>query len=198
MLSGFCIFAQNKVTMYAALEIAKYVLPSLVVFLTAWLIIKSFVLTQDKRYTAQLEHEQKQRLLEIKMSNQKSLLPVRLQAYERMALFLERISPGSLVLRLNQSGASILMLQSLLVQTIREEFDHNVAQQIYISAQTWELIKSSRDEMIKLVNSAAMTLPPDAKAIELSKKIIELSVELTPLPSDIALNALKKEVKELW
>lgn len=184
--------------MYATLEIAKYVLPSLVVFLTAWLIIKSFVHTQDKRYVAQLEHEQKQRLLEIKMGNQKSLLPVRLQAYERMALFLERISPGSLVLRLNQPGASILMLQSILVQTIREEFDHNVAQQIYISAKTWDLVKSSRDEMIKLVNSAAMILPPDAKSIELSKKIIELSVELSPLPSEIALSALKTEVKELW
>lgn len=184
--------------MYSILEILKYVLPSLVVFLTAWLIIKSFIKMQNTRQQAQLEHEQKQKLLEIKMSNQKSLLPIRLQAYERMALFLERISPGNLVLRLNQPGASIYSLQSILVQSIREEFDHNVAQQIYISAETWELVKTSRDEMIKLVNSAAMILPPESKAIELSKKIIELSVELMPLPTELAINALKKEVKELW
>lgn len=193
----FVSLPQNN-NMYSALEIAKYVLPSVVVFLTAWLIIKAFVKSMETRQQARIEHEQKQRLLEMRMSNQKSLLPVRLQAYERMALFLERIAPGNLVLRLNQPGLPVPVMQSILVQTIREEFDHNVAQQIYISANTWELIKSSRDEMIKLVNTAAMGMPHDAKAIELSKRIIEFSVEITPLPSDIALAALKKEVKELW
>jgi hypothetical protein len=184
--------------MYNVLEILKYVLPALVVFFTSWLIIKSFIYSQNERQKAHIEHEQRQKLLEIKMNNQKSLLPVRMQAYERMALFLERISPGSLVLRLNQAGASNISLQSILLQSIRDEFDHNVAQQIYISASTWESVKAARDEMIKLVNSAAMSLPPNAKAIELSKKIIEMSVEFSPLPTDIALNALKKEVKELW
>ncbi len=184
--------------MYSALETLKYILPSLIVFLTAWLIIRSFVQSQTDRQKAHLDHEQKQKLLEIKLNNKKNTLPVRLQAYERMALFLERISPGSLVLRLNKPNANIFTLQSLLIQSIREEFDHNVAQQIYISENSWELVKRSRDETIKLVNSAAMSLEPDAKAIELSKKIIEMAVELEPLPTDLALNALKKEIQELW
>jgi hypothetical protein len=179
-------------------EILKYTLPAVIVFITSWFIIRAFIASQNEKIRADIEHEQKTRLLEIKTNNQKSLLPVRLQAYERMALFLERISPGSIVLRLNTPGASILSLQTTLIHNIREEFDHNVAQQIYISADTWELIKASRDEMIKLVNSAAMSLPVDAKAIELSKKIIEMSVDLSPIPTELATQALKKEVKELW
>ncbi len=99
------------------------------------------------------------------------ITPLRLQAYERAILFLERISPENLIMRVNKSGFTCQQLQSELMQTIRSEFEHNLSQQIYISHGAWEMLKIARGRTIQLINSLAEKIPKDSPSINLSKAI---------------------------
>ena len=169
------------------LEILKYTLPSLIVFLTALLILKLF-----------LKNEERRRKFELSMSNKDNVLPLRLQAYERLILFLERISPDSMVMRLKNTRSNVAQMQNELINTVRTEYEHNLSQQTYVSAQAWELIKAVRAETIKLINTSAAELKPDEPGINLSKRILEKAMEMTNAPSFAALQFLKNEVKEFF
>lgn len=127
----------------------------------------------------------------------RAIMPLRLQALERFVLFLERIHPSNLVMRLNNPDLSSVQLQSLLVRTIREEFEYNLSQQLYISTQTWELIRNSKEEMISLVNQASARAGEQAMASDLVKIIFDLTMEKGRLPSETALEEVKQELKKL-
>ena len=151
--------------MELALDLAKIVLPALMVFLTAFFVLKSY-----------LENEQKKKELDSRFEQKRFSLPIRLQAYERLALFLERINPESIVLRMNQVGMSSKELQALLLQTIRMEFEHNLSQQVYISNQAWDMVKNAKEDVIRLINTAGVSMQPNATAIDLSTAIFEESL----------------------
>ena len=125
---------------------------------------------------------------------QKILLPLRLQACERFVLYLERIHPNNLLLRVSQPGQGIQELQSLLIRTIREEFEYNLSQQLYISQGTWELIRNAKEEAISLVNRAAAGLPDGSTSSDLSRAILDLAMERGKLPSALAIDAVKREL----
>lgn len=169
------------------LEILKYVLPSLVVLAASYYLLKLF-----------LENEQKKRITDIKMAGYKIITPIRLQAYERLVLFLERISPESLVMRVHKTDMTAAQMQSLLLQNIREEFEHNLSQQVYVSSQAWELIRTARENIIKLVNTAATKLNDNATATDLSQKIFELSLSENKLVTKTALEFLKNEIRQVF
>jgi hypothetical protein len=169
------------------LEILKYVLPSGVVFATAYFLLKAF-----------LDNGNQKKMIEMKMSNQTATMPVRLQAYERVILLLERISPGSLVMRVTQPGMTAFQLQTALIQNIRDEFEHNLAQQIYFSSTAWELAKNAKEETIKLVNIAASKLNESATALDLGSVIFEMSAKTDKLPVTSAIEYIKKEVRQLF
>jgi hypothetical protein len=169
------------------LEILKYTIPALIVFLSSWLILKQLI-----------KNDQHKRNYEMVIKNQQITTPIRLQAYERFALLLERISPESLIMRLNKPKMTTQQLQTELLNNIRSEFDHNVSQQIYITPQTWEIIKSTRTNIIKLINTATKRIKPNAPAYELGKAILEDLMLLEKSPINIALEVLKKEVKQLY
>lgn len=168
------------------LEILKFTLPALIVFFTAWLIIRSFVLK-----------EQKLRQIDFKLSNQKQITPVRLVAYERVALFLERVSPEQLLLRVHSPSMDVETFREALIMTIRAEYEHNISQQIYVSAQLWHLTKLAKENMIRMVNISANTLSPRDSAFELSKRIMESIMASENSPVEMALIYLKKEVAEM-
>lgn len=126
------------------------------------------------------------------------ILPLRLQAYERMSLFLERISPTSLLLRLVPSAGSALELQQLLLNEIREEYNHNVAQQIYISNNTWEQIGYAMNELVADINKAASEVAPEAPAADLGKKIFATVIGREEQPTTQALRILKEEIREIF
>jgi hypothetical protein len=168
-------------------EILKYTIPALIVFLTAYLII----LNQSK-------NDEKRRRSEVTQTSRKTILPVRLQAYERLALLLERISPESIIMRQNLSNLTAKQLQTELLAAIRAEFDHNLSQQIYISTEAWERIKNARSNIISLINTAAQQIQPNASAYTLSQKILDSVMEHKSSLTAPALEMLKKEVKELY
>jgi hypothetical protein len=165
------------------LEILKYILPSLVVLAAAYYLIKLF-----------LDNEQKKRASDIKMTGYKIITPIRLQAYERLVLFLERISPESLVMRIHKPELTGLQLQTMLILAIREEFEHNLSQQVYISSQAWDTIKNAKEDMVKLINTAAAKLNANASATDLSQKIFELSLS-EKLVTRSALEFIKNEIR---
>ncbi|MBN2519659.1 MAG: hypothetical protein JXB17_04075 [Bacteroidales bacterium] len=167
------------------LEVLKYTLPALIVFLTAYFIIHSFV-----------KNDQERRRNEIRMLNQKTITPIRLQAYERIVLFLERISPESLIMRLNDPKIPSGQLQSDLLSAIRAEFEHNLSQQIYISNHAWEVVKSAKSNVIKIINSAADKIKPDSPSFELSKAILESMMEVNKSPNMVAIEFLKREMEQ--
>jgi hypothetical protein len=169
--------------MEALLEVLKYVLPSLVVFATAFLLIKSF-----------FEDNIRQKEMEIKMIQKKDLTPLRLQAYERIVLFLERISPHSLLPRTNQYELTAGNFQSILLSQIRSEFEHNLSQQIYISKEAWMVTKSAKESVVKIINQASEYVAPDAPAFELSRTILEHMIKHAASPTETAIDFLKKEV----
>lgn len=143
-------------------------------------------------------NEQKVRLLDMKIEEHKESLrvvsPIRLQAYERMALFLERISPDSLVLRCYIPGMDMKSLQSAMTKSIRDEWEHNLSQQVYISSDVWRSIRNAKDEMINIVNSSAASLNESASPTDLAGQVFA-TVTKNDLPTEAALEALKSEIK---
>ena len=150
-----------------------------------------------KRY---FDNQQKQQLLQMKVDEraamQKTVAPIRLQAYERMALFLERIGPESLVLRCYQPGMDLKLLQGVMTKNIRDEWEHNLSQQVYISSQLWTRIREAKNEMINLVNSAAVSLPDTTDPTRLAAAIFASAAEHSPVES--ALAAMHDELNELY
>ncbi len=135
---------------------------------------------------------------DIKSKNTEITLPLRLQAYERMCLFLERITPGHLLLRLVASAENAQQLQSLLLHEIREEYNHNLAQQIYMSNDAWEQVSNAMNEIVSIVNQAAGIVSPEAPATDLAKKILSQVIEKDVQPSTHALKFLKSEVQTIF
>ena len=126
------------------------------------------------------------------------ILPVRLQAYERSILLLERISPESMIMRVSRPGFSARQLQQELLSNITSEFEHNIAQQTYLSTEAWDKIKAAKNQIIHLVNETASEVKPEAKGPTLGKLILERLTELNTPPSQAAIDYLKKEVKSLF
>ena len=169
------------------LEILKYVIPATIVFLTVWVIVAKYFSSMEKI-----------RKVDQMIDNKRIILPLRLQAYERVILFLERISPESLVMRVNIPGLTARQLQAEILASIRAEFEHNLSQQLYISPEGWERVKNARGLTIKLVNTAADQVKPDAPGSNLSSKMLDMIMEADKAPTGEAIEFLKKEVQSLF
>jgi hypothetical protein len=164
-----------------------YLAPVLITAGGFYLIIKSMF---DRDY--------KIKLLEAKLNMQKDVIPLRLQAYERITLFLERISPNNLLYREMKGEMTVSSFQSVLLDTVRSEFEHNVTQQVYISPQTWAVIRNVKEDIVKIINTSANELRGDLPAIELSKKIFEKVMAGEEAPVQKAMNYIKSEVSQLF
>lgn len=169
--------------MYDLIEALKYTIPSVVVFFTAWFLLKEF-----------FNNEGKKRQGDVLIEKVKISLPLRLQAYERIILLLERISPQNLVMRIYRPELSVQVFQQQLVQAVRDEFSHNLSQQLYVSVAAWDLVKNAREEMVRQINTAAAQLDPQDSATELSNKLLSMSVE--KMATLKALEFLKNEARK--
>ena len=169
------------------LEILKYVLPSAVVLAATYLINKQF-----------FDREREKDRLQLITENSKTVTPIRLAAYERLTLFLERINPQNLVVRVTQPGMTALELQRDLLTTIRAEYEHNLSQQIYVSANAWKAVTDIKELITQIVNQAAQTVEIDAKSSELGKKIVEIYSAQENEPVTAAVEVLKSEINLIF
>lgn len=169
------------------LEILKYTLPAVIVLITTYLLIKMM-----------LKNDSDRRNKEIILQNQKTITPLRLQAYERGILLLERISLESLILRVNKQGLTAQQLQGEMLSAIRAEFEHNLSQQIYMSSRAWEVIKNARINTVKLINTSAGKIKPEASALDFSTFLLERVMEMEKPPTQVAIDYLKQEFNTLF
>jgi hypothetical protein len=173
--------------METMLEILKYILPSLIVLAASYLIVQKFLVTTLKRKQLALLQE-----------TQGITIRMRLQAYERLALFAERINPRALIPRVYVSGMTVTDLQQALVFNIRGEFEHNLSQQIYVSANVWNTVRGVMEQEINMISNIAGQLKQDAPAKELHQRIVDFIVT-TPeeQPTTVALQIINEEAKRV-
>lgn len=172
-------------------EILKITLPALLVALLAYFLIRQF-LDKDENRQELFNRQQ------LKLDMQKTMLPLRLQAYERLALLLERISPANLLIRVNLMGMTAEQLHSALTQVLRDEFDHNLSQQVYVSGKAWENLRNAREELIRMINSAASKLSADATGADLATEIFTIDLQPGKQAYQVALDQLKEEFREYF
>lgn len=165
-------------------DLLKILLPSALALYAMYLTVTTFL----KKQFDEKQLEQRRKQVEV-------ALPIRLQAYERMCLFLERISPNNLIVRMNGTATRAIEFQQILMQEVREEFNHNLSQQVYMSHEVWEQIRGAQQEVITLINQAAVEVAPDATPLELSKKIFEKIIQENRNPTMNALKLVKAEIQ---
>jgi uncharacterized membrane protein len=164
------------------LEIIKIILPLLLVLLAIYFLLKLF-----------FNREQAIRADELKFAHKKEYIQLRIQAYERVILFLERIDPNNLIMRVHSSGMNSIVLHSNLIKVIRDEYSHNMSQQIYISISGWNALKKSKEETVKVINTAQSKMLKESSGIDLSSAIFEILSKMKKNYTEIASEQLKKE-----
>jgi len=167
------------------IELLFSLLPALLVGAIAYYFFKQHI-----------ENEAGRRRFLLQKDMQKDTLPIRLQAYERMALFLERIAPSKLLTRVHPTSSNKDDYENLLIATIQQEFEHNLSQQIYVTDECWNIILAAKNATIQMIRKANMLEKTDT-----ANKLRE--VVLTDLmdkqsPSSTALSYIKQEVGEIW
>ena len=137
-------------------------------------------------------------MLQPQGEEQRIILPLRLQACERLVLFLDRIAVNNLIMRINRPEMNALQVQAALVGAIREEFEYNLSQQLYVASKTWVLVKNAKEETIRMINTASMKVPENASSSEMVRMLLELVLSEEKSAVDIALEEVKKEIQKLF
>ena len=164
------------------IEVLKYLMPLIVLLIAVLLILKHF---SDKEKT-------KQRY-DIILANNKLITPIRLQAYERVILLLERIKPDAVALRVQKSNFTAIQMQILMLETIRKEFNHNLSQQIYLSEETWSAIVNAKEQITRLINLTGTEMSKESKSAEFTRALIEMYNDFETKPIENTLRIVKKE-----
>ncbi len=134
----------------------------------------------------------------IKQEASKTTLPLRIQAYERLIIFLERIRINSLVMRTHKSGMDAQYFQAELLKNIRSEYEHNVSQQLYVSDSAWQLVIFAKEETIQMLNLASRSVTAGQSATDFSRTLFELNGGLEHQPVDEAIKFIKKEMRKFF
>ncbi len=169
------------------LDILKITIPGLIVAIAMYQLVNKHN-----------ERDYKIRLLELKQKNAEVVTPIRLQAYERVVLLLERITPSNLLLRVSGSGHTASDYHRMLLAEIRSEFSHNMSQQVYMSEQAWQQVKHAREEVVKLINQTYQEMPDKSKGTDLAKGILETVIASENDPTARAISFIKQEIAQVF
>ena len=169
------------------LDILKYTVAGIGIIYIAFYLFKPY-----------LDKGQNLQALELKKAISGQTLPLRLQAYERLILFIDRINPSNLLIRLNGNGYSAAELHSIILTEVRTEYQHNVTQQIYVSSQAWSVLKRTNDDTINLVNNAIKAMPDNATGLDFGRVLLTHLSKLEEDPYDIATNLVRKDLEHIF
>lgn len=136
--------------------------------------------------------------IELNKESRTHLLPLRLQAHERLIIFIDRINPANLLVRLHQQGIGIATLQAGILNEVRSEYQHNITQQLYVGSVAWNVVRKLKDDTIAMINNAVQGLPADANGIELSKAILQHMASIDENPYDLTIELIKKDIQQLF
>lgn len=167
------------------LSYVAYLLPAIVVGIIAYYFFKGHTANEEgrRRYLIQKEAQSK-------------ILPMRLQAYERITLFLERVDPNKLLLRVRPFSDEVQKYEELLIKNIEQEYEHNLTQQIYLSSECWNLVQAAKNATIHVIRQSAMH-EKEGSADSLREYLLRSFME-DVTPSQKALTYVRKEVAELF
>ncbi len=170
-------------------DLLKTILPAIIVAGAIFLLFRQY-----------LEKEQQRRLIELRLDASKTTLPLRLQAYERVTLFLERISPNNILVRLGSGSQTAADYHRLLIQEVRAEFEHNLSQQLYITPEAWDQVKQAKENVLTMINQAfhGLSNPSQLRGTELAKRILEGLMTDAADPTAHALDVVKREAARLF
>lgn len=170
------------------LPIFQYSAAGIIIFFVGWYF-----------YTSYADERNADKYLEMRKALLSQTLPLRLQAYERVILFLDRINPSNLLIRLNVPGMNVATLQQQILAEIRAEYQHNISQQLYINPKTWQIVERVKEDTVVLINNVVRSLPPDAPASELSKLVLTHLINLeTDNPYQSAASLVKNDIQQLF
>lgn len=145
---------------------------------------------QRRRYKEQTETEKGHEAKD-------TSLPLQLQAYERLVVFMERIKPENLTARVNEPGLRVRDLRMLMIHSLQAEYEHNVSQQIYVSSEAWDAVSGAKEQVVSLINSISEKLSPELESTILAKGLLELALQERDFPVNTALSILNAEAKKL-
>jgi len=165
------------------LEILKYILPAVVVLLTAIFLLRRML-------NAQLQ----MRSMKYKQENTEATMSLKMQAYERIALFCERVSLPQLLFRIRGEGLSSEQHRASLLMAIQQEYEHNFSQQIYVSQSLWKIVEATKEKMVELVNVIGTDVPTGAEGAQRRRHYLTQYEQRGVDPTRLALEAVKKEV----
>ena len=165
----------------------EVLLPTAAVGASAFFIVRAY-----------LKHEESKLSLELDKARQDIIFPARMQAYERTVLFLERNTPEALIRRLLKPAASARLFQAEMIGSIRGEYDHNMTQQVYMSANAWNQVKTATEETVRVINVSASKLQPNATAPELAQAILTITSQVSKFPTQVAIDNVKKECAQFF
>ncbi|MFT6855733.1 MAG: hypothetical protein ACJA0X_001708 [Cyclobacteriaceae bacterium] len=168
-------------------DLLKITLPAGIVLYAVYLVIRAFLNNQLDEYKFSLSQK-----------NQEIILPIRLQAYERVCLLLERVSPGNIIPRLNENGMNARQFQADLVIEIRKELNHNLSQQVYLSNDAWAYVSGAIEQLISMINEAGNQLTEEASSLDLARLIFEKSMQQETDVIKNAIGAVKREIQQLF
>ncbi|MDX1479323.1 MAG: hypothetical protein R3301_16525 [Saprospiraceae bacterium] len=167
-------------------EVIILLVPALIVFVAIFLILKQF-----------LSNQLKMQMLKQKEEHAQNVVQLKLQAYERLMLFCERVSIQGLLLRIQSPNMSRTDLKSALVLAIQQEFEHNLSQQLYVSEKLWRIIKLAKDQLIEIITHISSKVPSSAPSEEFSKQLILFIESQKTNPIETAKSAIKREASLL-
>jgi hypothetical protein len=159
----------------------------IVTVLVAYMLVKNDIQNYFRFKTLTLQKEEKS-----------TILPLRLQAYERMIIFIERISPSNLLVRLHQQGISVSNLQAMVLEDIKAEYQHNITQQLYIESVSWTVLRKLKDDTIAMINTVAQNLPEEATGVDLSRKILQHMSTIEENPYELTILQLKTDIQKMF
>ena len=168
-------------------QMLMYTVPSVVVGALAYLLVHRLI-----------QNEQNRHLMEVKKENLKYSTPIIFQAHERLTLFLERIQMSSVISRVHKPGMSARLLQTELINNIKTEFEHNITQQLYVSKNSWELVKKAKEESMKAVSLGMSKLQDGATAIDLAREVLTITAAQDHDWTQKAIDALKSELRKTF
>ena len=166
------------------LELLMYAVPSLITGGVAYYLFDSYFKDQKNTRRWLLQKE-----------NQKQSLPLRLQAYERLALFLERINPAKLLIRVAPLNNDKVDYQNLLIHHIEQEYEHNITQQVYVTNELWTMLLTAKNTIIQNIRKTTLD-ETVTNADQLREKILSNLLD-GQSPSTVALSYLKNEVADV-
>jgi len=167
-------------------DILKMLMPASLVLIGVYITVRTLIVKQLERDIVNMREKANE-----------ATLPLKLQAYERLSMFLERINPTSLIVRVNNPEFNVIELKLNLLNAINEELNYNLSQQIYVSEEVWTAVKAAKDNVMTLIEAAADLLDPTDSSFRLVETVFGIMVQSNQDPTEAGLRAIRNEARQL-